>query len=101
MPVAVAEPAATPVKITEQLVTLAVVDRVQLAPTKPTPAFDETKLTLPVGALPGVVVSATVAVHVETPVGTIVPGLQATPVDVLSLPVTVTVMVAEALVLVL
>jgi len=100
VPVTVAVPTATPVKVTEQLVTLAVVDKVQLAPAVPTPVFDETKLTLPDGALAGVVVSATVAVQVEVPVGIIVLGLQATPVDVLSLPVTVTVMVAAVLVLV-
>ena len=97
----VAVPVATPVKVTEQLVTLAVVDKAQLAPTVPTLVFEETKLTLPVGELVGVVVSATVAVQVEVPVGMIVLGLQATPVVVLSLPVTVTVMVAEVLVLVL
>ncbi len=97
----VAVPAATPVNVTEQLVTLAVVDNVQLAPAVPTPAFDETKLTLPVGALAAIVVSATVAVQVEVPDGIIVLGLQATPVDVLSFPVAVTVMVAAVLVLVL
>lgn len=94
-------PDATPVRLTEQLVTLAVVDKEQLAATVPTAVFDETKLTLPVGALAGVVVSATVAVQVEIPVGMIVLGLQATLVDVLSFPVTVTVMAAEVLVLVL
>jgi len=101
VPVTVAEPTATPVKVTEQLVTLAVVDKLQLAPTVPTPVFDETKPTLPVGALAGVVVSATVAVHVEVAPGRIVLGVQATLVDVLSLPVTVTETVAAVLVLVL
>jgi hypothetical protein len=101
VPVTVAVPTATPVKVAEQLVTPAVVDKVQLVSTVPTAVFEETKLTLPVGALAAVVVSATVAVQVEVPVGTIVPGVQATPVDVLSLPVTVTVTVAATLALVL
>jgi hypothetical protein len=101
LPVTVALPTATPVKVTEQLVTLAVVDNEQLAPAVPTLVSDETKLTVPVGAFVEVVVSATVAVQEEVPVGIIVLGLQATPVDVLSLPVMVTVMVAAVLALVL
>jgi hypothetical protein len=99
--VAVAVPTATPVKLTVHLVRPAAVDKVQLVPTVPTPVFDETKLTLPVGALAGTVVSATVTVQVEVPVGMIMLGLQATLVDVLSLPLTVTVIVEAALVLVL
>jgi len=97
VPVTVAVPTATPVNATVHLPE----DRVQLAPTVPTPGFDETKLTLPDGTLAGVVVSVTVAVHVEVPVGTIVLGLQAALVEVLSLPVAVTVTVAAALVLML
>jgi hypothetical protein len=56
----------------------------QLAVTVPTAVFDDTKATAPVGMFVGVVVSLTVAVQVECPVGTIVPGLQATAVDVVS-----------------
>jgi hypothetical protein len=99
--VTVAVPTATPVKVTEQLVTLAVVDKVQLASTVPTEVFEDTKLTVPPGVFKAVVVSVTVAVHLEVPVGTIVLGLQTTLVDVLSLLVTVTVTVAAVLVLVL
>jgi hypothetical protein len=90
-------PTATPVKVTAHVPE----DRVQLAPTVPTPVFDETKLTLPDGTLAGFLVSPTVAVQVEALVGIIELGLQATLVDVLSLPVTVTVMVAAVLVLIL
>jgi hypothetical protein len=50
------------------------------------------KLTIPVGVFDGVVVSATVAVQVEVPVGTIVAGLQATVVVVASFAVTVMVL---------
>jgi hypothetical protein len=99
--VTVAVPTATPVKVTEQLVTLAVVDKVQLASTVPTEVFEDTKLTVPPGVFEAVVVSVTVAVQLEVPVGTIVLGLQTTLVDVLSLLVTVTVTVAAVLVLVL
>src|SRR5438552_16345407 len=81
MPVTVAVPAATPVKATEHLPE----DRKQLAPTVPTAVSEEVKLTTPVGVFEAVVVSVTVAVQVETPVGTIEPGLQATLVEVLSL----------------
>lgn len=74
-------------------------DRLQLAPIVPAAVLDETKLTVPVGVFVDVVVSATVTVHVEVPVGTIVAGAQDTVVEVLSLLVVVTVIVAEALVL--
>lgn len=60
-------------------------DKVQLAPTVPTAVLDEVKLTLPPGVFAGVVVSVTVAVQVESPAGTIVLGLHATLVEVLSL----------------
>jgi hypothetical protein len=73
----------------------------QLAPTVPTAVFEEVKPTVPVGEFEAVVVSITVAVHVEVPVGTIVAGLHATLVEVLSLTAAVTMTVAEALVLVL
>jgi hypothetical protein len=93
--VTVAVPLATPVKVTVHLP----VNSMQLAPTVPTAIFEETKFTVPVGVLDGVVVSVTVAVQVEVPAGTIVLGPQTTPVDVLSWPVAVTVTVAVALVL--
>jgi hypothetical protein len=74
-------------------------DKVQLAPTVPTAVFDDVKVTEPVGVFDRDVVSATVAVQVEAPPGTTVAGLQATPVDVLSLLVTLTVIDATALTL--
>lgn len=95
VPVTVAVPAATPVSVAVHLPAL----KVQVVVTVATPVFDEVKPTLPVGTLEGVVVSETVAVQVEVPVGTIVTGLQAMVVDVLSLLVAVTVIVAEALTL--
>jgi len=97
VPVTVAVPTATPVKVTEHVPEV----RMQLAPTVPTAVFEEVKLAVPVGVLDGVVVSATVTVQVEVPVGTIVLGLQTTLVDVLSFAAAVTVTVAAALVLVL
>jgi hypothetical protein len=95
--VTVAVPGATPVRIVVHVPAL----KVQAAPTVATPIFDEMKLTLPPGTFAGVVVSATVTEHVEVPVGRIGLGVQATLVDVLSLLVTVTVIVAEELALVL
>ncbi len=95
----VAVPAATPVKITgtEQL---AVVDKVQLAPTVPTAVFDDTKFTEPVGVLAAFVISVTVAVQLEVPPAAIVVGgPQVTLVAVLSLAVTVPVTVAARLTL--
>jgi hypothetical protein len=77
----VAVPTATPVNVTEHLPD----DRVQLAPTVPTAVLDDVKLTEPVGVLETVVVSVTVAVQVEEALGRIVPGVQVTAVDVLSL----------------
>jgi len=81
VPVTVAVPGATPAKVTGQLPDT----RVQLAATVPTAVLEELKLTVPVGVFEAVVVSVMVAVQVETPVGTIEPGLQATLVEVLSL----------------
>ena len=80
----VAVPAATPVKVTEQL---PAVDNIQLAPTVPTALLDDVKVTIPVGVLVGVVVSVTVPLQLVVPPGTIVGGAvpQATLVDVLSL----------------
>ncbi len=80
MPVTVAVPGATPVKAAVQLPDT----RVQLAATVPTEVSDETKLTLPVGVFDGVVVSATVAVQVDSAPGKTVEGLQAKLVEVLS-----------------
>jgi hypothetical protein len=97
VPVTVAVPTATPVNVTVHLPD----DKVQLAPTVPTEVFEDTKLTVPPGVFDAVVVSATVAVQVEIPVGTMLLGLHATAVEVLSLLVTVTVTVAAELVLVL
>jgi len=97
LPVTVAVPAATPVNVTVHIPE----DRLQLAPTVPTAVFDDVKVTVPVGVLDGVVASLTVAVQVEVAPGRTEPGLQATLVAVLSLPATVTVIVAATLVLVL
>jgi len=80
VPVTVAEPGATPVKLTEQLPDT----KLQLAPTVPTAVLDETKLTEPVAVFAAVVVSVTVAVQVETPPMLIEAGLQTTAVEVLS-----------------
>jgi hypothetical protein len=82
--VTVAVPAATAVKLTEQL---PVADRVQLAPTVPTAVLDETKLTVPDGVFAATVVSVTVAVQVEVEPTVIEAGLHATAVEVLSLTV--------------
>ncbi len=91
----VAVPTATPVKATVHLPD----DKMQLAPTVPTVVSDDVKLTVPVGVLDAVVVSVTVTVQVEVAPGRIVLGLHATLVDVVSLPVTVTVIVADPLLL--
>ncbi len=81
MPVTVAVPGATPVKIALQVPPL----KVQLAATVPTAVLDEVNVTVPVGVLAGVVVSATVAAHVEVPPMLMEARLQTTVVDVLSL----------------
>ena len=88
MPVTVAEPAATPVNITEQL---PVESNAQLLPTVPTVVSDEVKPTLPVGMFAAFVVSVTVTVQVEVAPTRIEDGLQLTPVEVLSRVGTVTV----------
>ena len=93
----IAEPGATAVKMTEQLPDT----RLQLAPTVTTAIFDEVKLTVAVGVFAGVVVSETEAIQVEAPLMLIEAGAQETVVEVLSLLVEVTVMVAVLLVLVL
>jgi hypothetical protein len=83
--VTVAVPGATPVKIATQLPP----DKAQLAATVPTAVFEDTKFTLPVGVLAGVVVSATVAVQVEVPPMLIEARLQTTVVVVASFGFTV------------
>jgi len=100
------DPAEVPVKMTEQLVTPATVDRLQVLELRLPPVVPAVRVnvTIPVGALEGVVVSATVAV--TEAVQLLAPNAMLqltfpTPVDVLSLPVEVTVTVAAALVLVL
>ena len=100
------EPAVVPVKVTEQLVTPPVVDKVQVVELRLPPVVPgvSVKITVPVGAFEAVVVSATVAV--TEAVQLVAPSaiLQLTfgsVVDVLSLPVAVTVTVADGLLLVL
>src|SRR5467141_613670 len=100
------EPADVPVNVTKQLVTPAVVDKLQVLEPRLPPVVPglSVNVTVPVGALEGVVVSATVAV---TEAVQLVPPkgmLQltfGTVVEVLSLPVEVTVIAAAVLVLVL
>lgn len=75
-------PAATPVAVTLQEPDISV----QLAVTVPTAVLDERKLTEPVGTFVDVVISTTVAVQAVVPPGRMVDGLQATVVEVLSLP---------------
>ena len=92
VPVTVVVPGATAVKAAPQLPDA----RVQLATTVPTAVFDETKFTLPVGIFAAVVVSVTVAVHVEGLPMLTLAGAQATVVDVLSFATTATPAVAKA-----
>jgi hypothetical protein len=73
--------------------------RVQLAAGLKVPTEFEVKLTVPVGVVGLDEVSVTVAVHVEVAPGRTVLGLQVTLVEVVCLPVTVTVTVAAELVL--
>jgi hypothetical protein len=83
VPVTVAVPLDTPVKVTEQLAAPAVgeASKVQLVLTVPTAVFDETNVTVPVGVIEVVVVSTTVAVQVDVPAIPMVLGLQLTLVD--------------------
>ncbi len=98
------DPAVVPVKVTEQLVTPEVVDsghvnELRLPPVEPGVSV---KVTVPVGTLEGVVVSAMVAVTLVVQLVAPRAMLQLTLptlVDVLSLLVTATVTVAAALVL--
>src|SRR6266571_5906648 len=93
MPVTVALPTPTPVKVTEQLPE----DRVQLVPIVPTAVFDDVKLTEPVGVFEVTLRSVTVAVHVEVPPMLMLAGLHATLVEVLSFTTGGTPAVANAL----
>jgi len=100
------EPALVPVNVTEHLVTPDVVDRVQVGELRLPPVVPDVNVnvTVPVGELEGVVVSATVAI--TEAVQLLAPNAMLqltfpTLVDVLSLLVTVTVIAAAALVLVL
>jgi len=100
------EPAVVPVKVTEQLVTPAAVDKLQVGELRLPPVVPavSVKVTVPVGALDGVVVSATVAVTEAVQLLEPNEMLQltfGTVVEVLSLPVAVTVTVAAGLLLVL
>ncbi len=92
-------PAAVPLRVTEQLPD----DKAQLAALRvPGVPEDNVKLTLPVGVLEALVVSATVAVTVAEQLvapSAILQLTSATLVEVLSLPVTVTVMIATELML--
>ncbi len=93
-------------KVTEQLVTPDVVDKLQVLELRLPPVLPavKVKVTVPVGEFEAVVVSATVAmtdaVQLLAPRAMLQLTLP-TLVEVLSLPVAVTVTVAEALVLVL
>ena len=97
------EPAAVPVNTTEQLVTPEVVDKLQVLELRLPPVEPgvSEKVTVPVGALEGVVVSATVAVTEALQL--LVPRAMLqltfpTLVDVLSLTVTVTLTVVGVVV---
>ena len=83
------EPAAVPVNVTEQLVTPAVVERVHVVELRDPPVVPGVRVnvTVPVGALVAVVVSATVATTLEVqllPPSAIVQLTAPTVVDVLS-----------------
>jgi len=100
------DPAVVPVNMTEQLVTPCTVDRLQVLELRLPPVVPavSVNVTVPVAALEGVVVSATVAMTEAVQLLAPKAILQLTfptLVDVLSLPVEVTVTVTTALVLVL
>ena len=100
------EPAVVPVKVTEQLATPTVVERVQEVALRLPPVVPgvSVKVTVPVGEFVAVVVSVTVAVIVAVqldPPSAILQETFGTLVEVLSLAVPETVTVAEALLLVL
>jgi hypothetical protein len=90
------------VKLTEQLVTPAVVVKEQVAALNEPPVKVSVKVTVPVGTFAGVVISATVAVTLAVQLvapNAILQETFGTLVEVLSLGVTPTVIVAEGLVL--
>jgi hypothetical protein len=100
------DPAVVPVNMTEQLVTPATVDRLQVLEPRLPPVLPgvNVNVTVPVGAFEGVVVSATVAVTEAVqlvPPNAMLQLTAPTLVEVLSLPVAVTAIVAAELVLVL
>src|SRR5207253_2123235 len=100
------EPAVVPVKVTEQLVTPDVVDKLQVGELRELHAVPTRRASdlVPAGALEAVVVSATVAVTEAiqlVPPNAILQLTFPTLVDVLSFNDTVTVTVAAELVLVL
>ena len=100
------EPAVVPVNMTEQLVIPAVVERVQVFELRLPPVVPGVRVnvTVPVGALDAVVVSATVAVTLAVQLVAVSPILQltfGTVVVVASFDEEVTVTVAEGLLLVL
>jgi hypothetical protein len=100
------EPAAVPVNVTEHLVTPAVVDKIQVGELKLPPVVPAVRVnvTVPDGEFAGVVVSATVATTLAVqlvPPNAIVQLTFGTDVEVLSLVVATTVIVAAGLVLVL
>ncbi len=80
VPVRVVWPAATAVSWAVQLPS----ESVQLACTVPTLVSEEEKLTVPVGVFEGVVVSGTVAVHMDFPPESMLLGLHAMLADVVS-----------------
>jgi hypothetical protein len=100
------EPALVPVNVTEQLVTPDRVESVHVGELRLPPVVPavSVNVTVPVGAFEGVAVSATVAMTEAVqlvPPNAMLQLTLPTLVNVLSLPVAVTVTVAAALVLVL
>jgi len=98
------EPAAVPVNVTEQLVTPDVVDRLQVGELRLPPVVPavSVNVTVPVAAFEAVVVSTTVAVTEAVqlvPPNAMLQLTLATVVEVLSLPVAVTVTIATELML--
>ena len=98
------EPAVVPVNVTEQLVTPDVVDRLQVGELRLPPVVPavNVNVTVPVAAFEAVVVSTTVAVTEAVqlvPPNAMLQLTLATVVEVLSLPVAVTVTIATELML--
>jgi hypothetical protein len=85
MPMTIAVPDERPVNMTEQVaIPFVTPDKVQLVPTLSIAEPEEVKVILPVGFKENVelVLSATVAIHVEVPSTPIMVGLQKTVVEV-------------------